>query len=551
MFTSELNPSQREEAIASLATDEFDILVIGGGVNGVGTALDAVSRGLKVALVEADDYAAGTSSRSSKLIHGGLRYLEQYDFKLVREALRERELMVSTQCPHLVKPVSFLYPLTEKKERGYVGAGLALYDALRGFKRALPSHKHLTHKTIGQISPSLRQDLITGAIRYYDAQVDDARHTMMIARTAARHGAVMATGVRVDDLVRTGKKVTGVIATDTQSGKKLTIKAKATIMCAGVWSDELHAQFGLTAGYSVAMSKGVHIVVPGSAINSKDGIILKTAVSVLFLIPWGDQWVVGTTDTPYGGDRAKPLATREDVQYILDQANRVLEPTLKVDDIIGVFAGLRPLVANTKGSATTKLSREHTVDRPVAGFVSLAGGKYTTYRVMAKDAVDLAVLDLRRLVNESVTDKLPLIGADGYFALQQQVSKIAEMYSISEATVTHLLNRYGSLIEEILEIISEDSSMAERIIPELSYIKAEIRHAASHEGALSVEDVLARRTRITFEASDSGISAAKEVAAIIGDVLGWSAKERKASIDAFTAVISHEEDALGNLLSRN
>ena len=550
MFTSQLNPQQRAAALTSLATEEFDILIIGGGVNGVGAALDAVTRGLKVALVESHDFAAGTSSRSSKLIHGGLRYLEQYDFKLVREALRERELMVSTQCPHLVKPVSFLYPLTEKvKERTYVGAGLALYDALRGMKRALPSHKHLTGKTIAAISPSLRQDIITGAIRYFDAQVDDARHTMMIARTAARHGAVMATGVRVEDLIRNGKRVTGVVAVDTATKKKITISAKATIMCAGVWSDELHAKFELTPGYTVAMSKGVHIVLPGDAIKSKDGIILKTPVSVLFLIPWGDKWIVGTTDTPYDGDRANPRATQEDVQYILDQANRVLEPQIKADDILGVFAGLRPLVANKTGSATTKLSREHTVDRPAPGFVSIAGGKYTTYRVMAKDAVDLAVLDLRRLVNESVTDKLPLIGADGYFALVQQTSKISEKYSISEATVTHLLDRYGSLIEEILEIIDADSSMAQRLIPELPYIKAEILHAVTHEGALSVEDVLLRRTRISFEAFDGGVDVAADVAKIIGAQLGWGAKERSASVVSFTELMEKEEEALVELVN--
>jgi len=550
MFTSQLNPQQRAAALTSLATEEFDILIIGGGVNGAGAALDAVTRGLKVALVESHDFAAGTSSRSSKLIHGGLRYLEQYDFKLVREALRERELMVSTQCPHLVKPVSFLYPLTEKvKERTYVGAGLALYDALRGMKRALPSHKHLTGKTIAAISPSLRQDIITGAIRYFDAQVDDARHTMMIARTAARHGAVLATGVRVEDLIRNGKRITGVVAVDTATQKKITISAKATIMCAGVWSDELHAKFDLTPGYTVAMSKGVHIVLPGDAIKSKDGIILKTPVSVLFLIPWGDKWIVGTTDTPYDGDRANPRATQEDVQYILDQANRVLEPHIKADDILGVFAGLRPLVANKTGSATTKLSREHTVDRPAPGFVSIAGGKYTTYRVMAKDAVDLAVLDLRRLVNESVTDKLPLIGADGYFALVQQTSKISEKYSISEATVTHLLDRYGSLIEEILEIIDADSSMAQRLIPELPYIKAEILHAVTHEGALSVEDVLLRRTRISFEAFDGGVDVAADVAKIIGAQLGWGAKERNASVDSFTELMEKEEEALVELVN--
>jgi glycerol-3-phosphate dehydrogenase len=550
MFTSQLNPHQRASAMKSLATEEFDILIIGGGVNGVGAALDAVTRGLKVALVEAEDFASGTSSRSSKLIHGGLRYLEQYDFKLVREALRERELMVSTQCPHLVKPVSFLYPLTEKvKERTYVGAGLALYDALRGMKRALPSHKHLTGKTIAQISPSLRQDIITGAIRYFDAQVDDARHTMMIARTAARHGAVLATGVRVDDLIRNGKKVIGVVATDRKTNKKINISAKSTIMCAGVWSDELHAQFGLTAGYSVAMSKGVHIVLPAEAIHSKDGIILKTPVSVLFLIPWANQWIVGTTDTPYDGDRSKPLATQEDVQYILDQANRVLEPHLKAEDIVGVFAGLRPLVANKSDSLTTKLSREHTVDRPAPGFVSLAGGKYTTYRVMAKDAVDLAVLDLRKLVSDSVTDKLPLIGADGYFALIQQREKIAEKYSIPEATVTHLLNRYGSLIEEILEIIDADSLMAERLIPDLPYIKAEILHSVTHEGALSVEDVLLRRTRISFEDFYSGSEVADEVARIIAPHLGWDSKERSASVKSFLAIVDKEEESLLELLN--
>ena len=550
MFTSALNPEQRSRALSAMATDEFDVLVIGGGVNGVGVALDAVTRGLKVALVESQDFAAGTSSRSSKLIHGGLRYLEQYDFKLVREALHERELMVSTQCPHLVKPVSFLYPLTEKvKERTYVGAGLALYDALRGFKRALPSHKHLTGKTISQISPSLRQDIITGAIRYFDAQVDDARHTMMIARTAARHGAVMATHVRVDNLVRSGKKVTGVVATDLLTGATLTINAATTIMCAGVWSDELHEKFGLTPGYSVAMSKGVHIVVPGDAIHSKDGIILKTPVSVLFLIPWGDKWIVGTTDTPYEGDRSKPIATEEDVQYILDQANRVLDPQLKSEDIIGVFAGLRPLVANNATSATTKLSREHTVDRPAPGFVSLAGGKYTTYRVMAKDAVDLAVLDLRRIVSDSVTEKLPLIGADGYFALKQQVSKIAKEYNISEETVTHLLDRYGSLISEILDIIANDVTMSERLISDLPYIKAEIAHAASYEGANSVEDVLLRRTRISFEARDSGISVADDVARIIGSILDWSDADRKKSVEAFAAVIDKEESALRTLIN--
>jgi glycerol-3-phosphate dehydrogenase len=552
MFLSQLGPDQRDSAISQLGTEQFDILVIGGGVNGVGAALDAASRGLKVALIEAQDIASGTSSRSSKLIHGGLRYLEQYDFKLVREALHERELMVSTLCPHLVKPVGFLFPLTEKfKERTYVGAGLALYDALRGFQRALPWHKHLSQKQINEIAPSLRHDIVTGAIKYFDAQVDDARHTMAVARTAARHGAIIATQVSAESLIREGKRVVGVNALDLTSGKKIAIKAGATIMCAGVWSDHLHERFDLTPGYNVTMSKGAHIVVPGSAIKSDAGIILKTPVSVLFIIPWGDKWIVGTTDTPYIGDRAEPLASKEDVQYILDQANRVLEPKLRADEIIGVYAGLRPLVANNKSATTTKLSREHTVDRPAAGFVSIAGGKYTTYRVMAKDVVDRAVIELRKLTQESVTEKLPLIGADGYFALEQQKERIAQDSGLDVQTVTHLLNRHGALISEILELIEEQPKLATKLDAALPYIKAEIVYAASHEGARSVDDVISRRTRLSFEAVNHGVHLADEVAALIAPVLGWSAKERKESIAQYVELVEREIAALDELLEVN
>ena len=549
MFSSELGPEQRDAAIESLATEEFDILVVGGGVTGAGAVLDAASRGLKVALVEARDIASGTSSRSSKLIHGGLRYLEQYDFKLVREALHERELMVSSLSPHLVKPVGFLYPLHEKlKERTYVGAGLALYDVLRGFQRALPWHKHISGKKIAEIAPSLRPDIVTGAVKYYDAQVDDARHTMTIIRTARRHGATIATRVEVDQLIKDGKKVIGATVIDTETGKKFNVSAKAVVMCAGIWSDEMHQRFGLKAGYGVTMSKGVHIVVPGNAIKSNTGIILKTAISVLFLIPWGDKWIVGTTDTPYDGDRAHPYATPEDVQYILDQANKVLDPQLKREEIIGVYAGLRPLVANTKGSATTKLSREHTTDRSAPGFVSIAGGKYTTYRVMGKDAIDLAVTDLRRIVNSSCTEKLPLVGADGYFALTQQSAQIAAQFGLDEKTIIHLLNRYGSLISEVLELITEDNKLAKPLAEGLPYLKAEIVYAASHEGAMSVDDVISRRTRLAFEAPHAGIDLAEDIATLIAPVLGWGAKEKKASIAEYKAGVAAEVEALEALI---
>jgi glycerol-3-phosphate dehydrogenase len=548
MFDSSLNSEQRAADFSRLGKEHFDVLVIGGGINGVGVALDAVTRGLSVALIESKDFASGTSSRSSKLIHGGLRYLEQYDFKLVREALHERELLVSTLAPHLVKPVAFLYPLQEKvKERTYVGAGLALYDALRGFKRALPGHKHLSQKTISEIAPSLRTDVITGAIRYFDAQVDDARHTMMIARTAKRHGAAIITHAQVESLIKKGKRVTGAVVSDLNSKKRINVKASAVIMCAGVWSDELHKKFGIEAGYEVKMSKGVHITLPGDAIKADEGIIIKTAVSVLFIIPWKDQWMIGTTDTEYLGDRNEPLADRSDVQYIIDQANRVLSPRISIDQVIGVFAGLRPLVANKKTTDTTKISREHTVDRPIPGFVSLAGGKYTTYRVMAKDAVDMATNDIEKLTNESITSKLPIIGADGYWALAQQVESLSIQYNLKQEIINHLLDRYGSDISDVLSLIEDDRKLAAPLTRELPYLKAEIVYAVIAEGAQSVSDVLERRTRIWFEAPKFGIDLASATADLIAPYLGWKAAQKKSSIAEYEKLVATATASAANL----
>lgn len=545
LSNSSLNNQQRQKAIADLAGEQFDILVIGGGINGVGIALDAASRGLKVAMVESSDFASGTSSKSSKLIHGGLRYLEQYDFKLVREALNERELMVSTLSPHLVKPVSFLYPLQEKlKERTYVGAGMALYDALRGFKRALPWHKHLTQKKISEIAPSLRLDVVTGGYQYFDAQVDDARHTMTIARTAAKYGAVIATRVCCEELIKNGKAVVGAQVRDLESDELIAVNAKATIMAAGVWTDPLYERFDLKAGYGVRMSKGAHIVVPGDAIKSETGVILKTDVSVLFIIPWGDKWIVGTTDTDYDQSREEPLATAEDVTYIINQANRVLEPKLRRDQVIGVFAGLRPLVSTDPDSPTTKLSREHVVDSPAKGFVSIAGGKYTTYRIMAEDAVDEAVNHLRRLVPESETETLALIGAEGYSVLMNQKSRLAQQFGIAESSVDHLLNRYGSLIDEVLSPAAENKDLLQPIIKSLPYLKAEIIYAATHEGARSVDDVLSRRTRIAFEAKDQGLSIANEVADLIAPFLSWKKSDKNKSVKEYESLISRQNEIL-------
>ncbi|MEY3919789.1 MAG: hypothetical protein RLZ15_583, partial [Actinomycetota bacterium] len=396
-------------------------------------------------------------------------------------------------------------------------------------------------------APSLRTDVVTGAIRYFDAQVDDARHTMMIARTAKRHGAAIITHAKVDSLIKKGKRVTGAVVADLNSKKKINVKASTVIMCAGVWSDQLHKSFGIEPGYEVKMSKGVHITLPGNAIKADEGIIIKTAVSVLFIIPWKDQWMIGTTDTEYLGDPNSPLADRSDVQYIIEQANRVLSPRISSEQVIGVFAGLRPLVANKKDVDTTKLSREHTVDRPVPGFVSLAGGKYTTYRVMAKDAVDMATNDITKLTSESITSKLPIIGADGYWALTQQVDALAARYNLKTETIVHLLNRYGSDISDLLELISEDRKLATPVTRDLPYLKAEIVYAVIAEGAQTVADVMERRTRIWFEAPNFGMDLAQSIADLMASYLGWKAPQKKASVAEYIKLVESAKKSAAKL----
>src|SRR3984893_9363438 len=367
-----LDARERSATLSRLAAERFDVLVIGGGITGTGAALDAASRGLRVALVEARDLASGTSSRSSKLIHGGLRYLEQLDFKLVYEALRERDLLVSKLAPHLVKPVSFLYPLYKKVvQRPYVGAGLALYDAMEGTRRPVPHHRHLTARGALKLAPALAPERLAGAMRYYDAQVDDARYTLTVARTAAAHSAVVATRVSAVSLVRgpDGVRVAGARVRDEETGRSFDVAAEAVVVCAGVWTDLVHELAGVRAGYRVRMSKGVHIVVPRNAVDADTGMILRTDKSVLFFIPWGERGFAGTSDTDFTGDPAEPAATQEDVDYILAAANRVLVRPLTRADVIAVFAGLRPLVEavgevnGSKGAKpTTKVSREHVVD---------------------------------------------------------------------------------------------------------------------------------------------------------------------------------------------
>src|SRR5215472_10878936 len=454
-----LDARDRSTMSRMLTTGQLDVLVIGGGITGAGAALDAASRGLRVGLVESRDLAAGTSSRSSKLIHGGLRYLEQGDFKLVREALHERDLLVSKLAPHLVRPLPFLYPIYKKVvERPYVGAGLVIYDAMEGTKRPVPYHRHLTTRGALRRAPSLKADRLAGAMVYYDAQVDDARLAMTVVRTAAAHGAIAVTRASAVSLLRSpydrdarGARVIGAQVRDEETGRVFDVHATRVVVCAGVWSDLVHEASGVQAGYRVRMSKGVHLVMPRSAIDADTGMIVRTEKSVLFFIPWGERWSVWTTDTDWSGDRDEPTATGEDVDYILAAANRVLAKPLTRPDVIGVYAGLRPLVAAAAETPTTKLSREHVVDVPLPGLATIAGGKFTTYRLMARDVVDAAVEGLPRPVPDSVTDQLPLLGADGLPAVRAAAQRLAEDYGLPLASVEHLLTRYGSLVPEVLE----------------------------------------------------------------------------------------------------
>jgi glycerol-3-phosphate dehydrogenase len=565
-----LDATKRSQALRKLAAGPLDVLVIGGGVTGAGAALDAASRGLRVGLVEARDLASGTSSRSSKLVHGGLRYLEQRDFKLVREALRERDLLVSKLAPHLVRPVPFLYPIYKKVvERPYVGAGLVIYDAMEGTRRPVPYHRHLTTRGALRRAPALRPDRLAGAMVYYDAQVDDARHTLTVARTAAAHGAIVVTRASAVELLRTatardsrseqasgtragGARVTGARVRDEESGREFDVRATRVVVCAGVWSDLVHEASGVKAGYHVRMSKGVHLVVPRSAIDADTGMIVRTEKSVLFFIPWGERWIVGTTDTDFSGDRAEPTATAEDVDYILATANRILAKPLTRSDVLAVYAGLRPLVAESElsadsdeaGKPTTKLSREHVVDAPLPGLVSIAGGKLTTYRLMARDVIDAAVADFPRAVPPSVTEQLPLLGADGLPAVRAAAARLAGDYGVTVQASEHLIDRYGALAGEVLELVRADKSLARPLADGHPYLRAEVAYAVTHEGALHVEDVLGRRVRLLIESPDAGASAAAEVAAIMGRVLGWSRRQRAREARSYQELAATTTQAL-------
>ena len=540
--SAQLGPEQRSAAWARLGLQEFDILIIGGGVTGVGAALDAATRGLRVALVEARDFASGTSSRSSKLFHGGLRYLEQFNFGLVREALHERELMLTRIAPHLVKPVSFLYPLTHRIwERPYVGAGLTLYDRMSG-ARSVPRHTHLTRSGALRLCPALKPSALTGAVRYYDAQTDDARHTMMVARTAASYGATVLNSAEVIGFSHAGERIVGVRVRDAETHAEVDVRASAVINATGVWTDDIQTLAGGRGRFHVRASKGVHIVVPRDRINSETGLILRTDTSVLFVIPWNTHWIIGTTDTDWSLDKAHPAASRTDIDYLLHHVNAVLSVPLTRADIQGVYAGLRPLLAG-ESEETSQLSREHAVARPQPGLISIAGGKYTTYRVMAADAVDAAREDIGGAVPDSVTEHIPLVGAEGYPAMINQIDFLAKRHALPVWRLRHLLDRYGSLTDEVLAQATDRPELLRPLAGAEEYLTVEPLYATTHEAALHLDDLLTRRTRISIETPDRGEAAAFGVAELVADTLGWDSNRVSNEVEAYHARVMAERQS--------
>ncbi len=541
-----LSPQARTASLQALATGaELDVLVVGGGVVGTGTALDAVARGLSTGLIEQRDFASGTSSRSSKLVHGGLRYLEMLDFGLVREALEERGLLLTRLAPHLVRPVPFLYPLSSHHERPYVGAGLALYDAMAmagKYDMGVPKHRHLLKRKMLREVPDFKPDVFTGAVKYYDAQVDDARLVTTIARTAAGLGAHLVTRTKCIGFLREGERVTGVRARDLESGEEFDIRAHVVVNAAGVWTDEIQAMVGGRGALNVQASKGIHLVVPRDRIRSQSGLIMRTKTSVLFVIPWGRHWILGTTDTAWSLDKAHPAASKADIDYILENINLVLKEPLRHDDVVGVYAGLRPLLSG-ESEPTSRISREHTVVTPVPGLVIIAGGKLTTYRVMAKDAVDAAAHSLGSIVPPSITARVPLAGAAGFEVRLNQAASIAASSGLHRARIEHLLGRYGGLLDELLALVRERPELADALPGAEDYLSAEVVYAVTHEGARHLDDVLTRRTRISIETFDRGVAAARPAAELMAGPLGWKRPRIEEEVDHYLRRVEAERQS--------
>ncbi|GAC1470518.1 MAG: glycerol-3-phosphate dehydrogenase [Ktedonobacteraceae bacterium] len=530
-----LSATERTRNLARMEHEHFDVLVIGGGITGAGVALDAVARGYNVALVEKADFASGTSSKSTKLVHGGIRYLPNFDFGLVQEALVERGLLLQN-APFLVKPLEFVLPIYEGDLHpvgmpfttpGGVGLslllnmGLFLYDLMSG-GRSVKWHRHLSREEVLKLAPALVQTGLKDGFTYYDAQTNDARLTLSLICTAARYGATITNYSEVVSFLKEGDQVRGVVVRDRLNGREVQLRARHIVNATGVFSEQLEELTGIEPQVRIVPSKGVHLVLAREDVKMGDSAIVLPETEdkrILFLVPWESRVVFGTTDTGTG-DLDHPTTTQDDVTYLLKYLNRYMNVNLSEKDIISTYAGYRPLVKprSTKVS-TAKLSRSHVVLQSPSGLVTIVGGKLTTYRRMAQDTVDiLSKRDGAKVIHP--TKALPLQGSAGWSKVRRIVEQRGARLGLNAASLEHLTHSYGTIAQTILDIVEQDPSLAAPLIEELPYIKAEVVYACRYEMAIKPDDILAHRTSITLEDRQSGAGIIDEVAALMEKELG-------------------------------
>jgi glycerol-3-phosphate dehydrogenase len=542
----------RSDALRRLADTHFDVVVVGGGITGVGCALDAASRGLRTALVERDDFASGTSSKSSKLVHGGLRYLQQGDVRLVYEALRERQRL-RRNAPHLVKILPFLIPIfgkdgvVNRKLARAMGSAMWMYD-LTGGVRIGKLHQRISVDEAMAHFPTLRRERLFPSYLYYDARADDARLCLAVARTAAiDFGAVVVNGADVTGFVKGGSgRVTGVEVT--ADGQAITVRTDAVVNAAGVWADEVNQLDRPGDPATIRPAKGIHITVPWHKVRNDIAAVIPVPGDrrSVFVVPWGDFTFIGTTDTDYDGPIDEPQCTEDDVAYLLSAINGATSADLGVDDVSGTWAGLRPLVATASSGRTADLSRRHQVHCSTSGVVSITGGKLTTYREMAADTIDevlehvLGARVLERAQRHSRTRRLRLRGAKGYDAV---IAEAATLSPLGPEVVRHLADRYGSDARTVLVMAERDPDLARPLVPGLPYLRAEAVYAVRYEMARTVDDVLSRRTRARLLARDDSAAAAPEVAALMAAELGWDDAQTDREVRDYQASVERERVA--------
>jgi glycerol-3-phosphate dehydrogenase len=551
-----LSSSTRAHNISLMGSEEFDVLVIGGGVTGAGVALDAVARGYKVALVEKVDFASGTSSKSTKLVHGGIRYLPNFDFALVREALVERGLLLRN-APYLVHSVGFVLPIY-KGDRHPVGLpfttpwgiglglildiGLWLYDGLAG-RHNVRRHRRLSRKKVMELAPALVTENLKEGFIYYDGQTNDARLTMAILRTAVQYGATVANYAEVISFLTEDGKVRGAHVRDNSGDQQFVVRARHIVNATGVFSEQVEALTEAGSLVHIEPSKGVHLVFSREDVKIGDDAIVLPETDdkrILFLVPWESRAVFGTTDTG-SGDLDHPTSTQDDIDYLLHHLNRYLSVNLTADDIISVYAGYRPLLrARSSAHSTAKLSRTHAVLQNPSGLVTIVGGKLTTYRRMAQDTVDVLSRRDGSTSPPHPTQNLPLTGSAGWPAVQRDLEVKGKELGLSPQTISHLGESYGSHANSLLSLIEGDASLGERLIEDLPYVRAEVVYACRHEMAMTLDDMLARRTSIILEDRDLGAGIVDEVAALMAKELDWSPEQQRSMIDAYRTTLKRQ-----------